>query len=142
MTATKHRLGRDPELHEIHETIAQANGYTGKPGEITLNRSTLGSELAQLRAHDGQKQGGKVIGLVDVSSLASLYGYAVAIPPVTVTVTDGNPINFNHQLGYIPMVQVLDPMGGIVQPSAVVHSDVENTSITFSPIGTYTVIFR
>ena len=142
MTATKHRLGRDPELHYIHDTIADADAYLGKPGEITFVRAVPGGPLVQQRDHDGALVGGYVLGLVAAGSLAATFPAAVALPPVTITTTDLLPVNFNHLLGYYPMVQVLDPTGAPITPSAIVHPDVENTQITFSSIGTYTVIFR
>ena len=142
MTATKHRLGRDPELHQIHDTVAEANAYLGKPGEITLVRSAPGGPLVQMRAHDGALVGGYVVTLAPASSIAAAFPAVTALPPVPITTTDLSPVNFNHLLGYVPSVQVLDLTGAPVTPSAITHSDTENTQITLSTPGSYIVIFR
>lgn len=142
MSATKHRLGRDPELHEIHETAVEANRYIGKPGEITFTRAVPGGSLVDLRCHDGLTPGGYAAQLEVAASVPGMLANAKAVPPIAATLAAGVDYAVHHQLGYMPMVQVLDAANAVITAIAVTHHDTENLSINTPVAGDYLIILR
>lgn len=141
MSSTKQRLGRDPELHQIHTTVAEANAYKGHRGEITLVQDATGA-LFQLRAHDGVQVGGFVAALAAASSPAGMAPNSVAVPPIErVTAAANEEVAINHGLGYQPVVVVTSAAGAAVAVT-VVHNDADNVTITIPTAGTYTIQLR
>jgi hypothetical protein len=141
MSATKVRLGRDPELHLIHETRAEADAYTGRPGELTYVRSAPAGPLIQVRAHDGLVKGGYAVQLEPPTEITTFMRLAAAVPPMNVAVPGTSPYTVHHQLGYFPIVQVLNTAGAQVGVN-IVHNDAENVTLTFPVAGNYTLILR
>lgn len=141
MSATKHRLGRDPELHQIHDSIAEADRYIGKPGEITLVRESPVTPLVQMRCHDGLVPGGYVTTLVAANSVAALAPDAKALPGIVIPL--GNePTNIMHGLGYNPSIEVVAEDGGYSVMYMVQYVDNMNIALSTLEGGTFTVFLR
>ena len=128
MAGPQGRKGRDPELHFIHTSLAEANRYTGQAGELTFVANANG-DIVQLRAHNGTKIGGYAMPLAPGSALMAEM-VRVVLPPFIITVPALGSFTLNHQLGYIPDVQLLDGSGALVTLTdiSIVHDDFENTT--------------
>ena len=128
MAGPQGRKGRDPELHFIHTSIAEANRYIGQAGELSFVANANG-DIIQLRAHNGTKVGGYAMPLAPGAALMAEM-VRVVLPPFIITVPALSSFTLNHQLGYIPDVQLLNGAGAIIMPSdiTITHDDVENTT--------------
>ena len=142
MAGPQGRKGRDPELHFIHTSIAEANRYTGQAGELTFVANANG-DIVQLRAHNGIKAGGFAMPLAPGAAVMAEM-VRVVLPPFVITVPASGSFTLNHLLGYIPDVQLLDGTGAIINipDITIVHDDVENTTFINAGIvdTTFTVI--
>lgn len=126
---TKVRRGRDPEQHVVHNSPVEAGQFVGMHGEVSLVQDNDG--ITQLRAHDGRTSGGAIF-FAATTALAANFPPRIALPPLEITVDDSGIFTIHHQLGYKPIVQVLTP-AGVMVGAQVVHNDVENLTLTFSP---------
>ena len=140
MADTAKQLGREPHKHHIHESVAAADVYVGRPGELTMVRTSTGEPIVEARLHDGVGKS-VVLKALPSGSVAAMLPPAVVVPPMTATASAGIPVSFNHGLGYFPMVQALDAAGNIADVQ-IVHDDAENISLTFAANDTYTIILR
>lgn len=132
---TKHRRGRDPEQHVVHAGMADANRFKGSHGELTFVAEAVSADMSrqiiQMRAHNGLDAGGFVVPLVPASSPRALLPGAVVYPKVAVTLVEATPLTVQHDLGYWPLVQVVDPATGtVVADVEIVHSLVDDNSFT------------
>lgn len=140
MTTKMHR-GRDPEQHMV-QSSAEAATHVGKHGEITLERESAEGAIIALRAHNGYDKGGARVALEDPASVAGMLPNAKVLAPLEYeALTAGDVFTIHHQLGYEPMVLVIDEDGRYADV-AIVHDDEENVSITFADAGLYKVQLR
>ena len=113
---TKRERGRDPEQHVVHAGYAQANIYIGMHGQITGIADVIGDDpkaIVELRFHDGITPGGHMIPLIPaVLTPRSPLTFA-SVPPEFI-VDSGQSLTINHELGYYPLVQVMNENGGIL----------------------------
>lgn len=146
MTSLSSRRGRDPENHLIHENRSAADNYKGMHGELTFLADGTGdtATVVEIRAHNGLTYGGFSIPLVPSrDSVPALLPVARVVPPIPVTTTTApEVVPISHELGYFPLVQVLDENGQVVADALIVHDDDENLSITLPLAGDYTIILR
>lgn len=146
MTSLTGRRGRDPEQHLVHESRAAADRYKGMHGELTFvaEGNEEGAALVEIRAHNGLQYGGFSVPVVQArDNLASTLPLARVVPPIEVTTTvDPEVVPISHELGYFPIVQVLDNTGQVVPGALIVHDDAENVSVTIPTAGDYTVVLR
>ena len=115
--------------------------YVGLPYTITVDVDMADGPPLRLRVHDGHTPGGAVTNLVPSAGVSGALPPAVVVPEVSLTLTDGVPMNYHHGLGYKPLVQVLDA-GGEVGGVQIVHHDDENFSVVASVAGDYTILVR
>lgn len=124
---TKIRRGRDPEQHVVHSSKAEADKFIGLLGEISLVRDGL--SIVELRAHDGSTPGGAAQSLRAAANIGAGLPSRVVVPPLTVTTDGAGVVTVHHQLGYFPIVQVLD-VSGLRLDAEILHIDNENLEIT------------
>lgn len=62
---------------------------------------------------------------------------AVSVPIASVTT-----YTVSHNLGYYPLVQILDGTGSLVIPNTLTHTDVNNFTVTFGLAFTGTIVYR
>jgi hypothetical protein len=122
--------GRDPIRAEKH-TTAQANAYTGMDGEISLVDN--GSGIVGARLHDGQLLGGSPVNAAPAGSAARAYPGAAVVPQSDVTLVSATPFTITHNLGYFPLVQVLqDSNDTVLTDVTVIHTSVNAFTLTRS----------
>lgn len=146
MTSIRGRRGRDPEQHLIHENRTAADAFKGMFGEITgvAEGAGEGANIAELRFHNGVTYGGFAIPLAPaLPPVPSSIPVARAVEPVEVTTTGANEaVAINHDLGYLPIVQVIDDSDNSVVDAKVQHHDEQNVTVTIPLAGDYVIVLR
>jgi hypothetical protein len=140
MSGQQKRRGRDPEVHEIHASLAAANAYVGLAGEMTFVADVNG-QIIQLRAHNGLAAGGFALPLAPGAAVMAAMT-RVVLPPFKVAIPAGGSMTLSHGLGYIPDVQILSATGEVLRMPdiGVTHDDVEN--LTFQNNGAAAAAFN
>ena len=125
MTTNRER-GRDPEQHVTHAGAAAADNFTGMHGELTFvaEGGSAHAAVIQLRAHNGIDAGGYVVAAVAASEPRAVLPVASVPPEFTAA---GEETLISHELGYFPLVQVLDAGGYVVPPISVEVNELEIT---------------
>lgn len=125
MTTNRER-GRDPEQHVTHAGAAAANNFTGMHGELTFvaEGGSAHAAVIQLRAHNGIDAGGYVVAAVPASEPRAVLPTA-SVPPAFSAA--GEETLISHELGYTPLVQVLDADGYVVPPNSIEVTELEIT---------------
>lgn len=146
MTSIRGRRGRDPEQHLIHENRAAADAFKGMFGEITgvAEGEGEGAYIAELRFHNGVTYGGFAIPLTAaLPEVPASLTVARAVDPVEVTTTGPDEaVAINHDLGYLPIVQVLNDVDDSIVAASVQHHDEQNVTVTIPLAGDYTILLR
>ena len=126
MTTNRER-GRDPEQHATHAGAAAADNFTGMHGELTFvaDGGSAHAAVIQLRAHNGIDAGGYVVAAVPASEPRAVLPTA-SVPPAFPAA--GKETLISHELGYTPLVQVLDAAGHVVPPIRVEVSEIQITA--------------
>ena len=126
---TKRERGRDPEQHVVHASRAEANAFTGMHGQLTF---VAGIDVAdakailEARAHNGLKPGGYIVPMIPSEEVRSPLTFASVPPNFVAPAMDD--LLISHELGYIPLVQVLDAVGNIV-PMDLITANTATTSV-------------
>lgn len=125
MTTNRER-GRDPEQHVTHAGAAAADNFTGMHGELTFvaEGGSAHAAVIQLRAHNGIDAGGYVVAAVAASEPRAVLPVA-SVPPEFTAWGGGTLIS--HELGYFPLVQVLNDLGYVVPPTSIAVNELEIT---------------
>lgn len=143
---TKVNRGRDPEQHLVHGSRAEADKYKGMHGEITLVADGTGdrSAIIELRVHNAIVYGGFIIPLLPAQEVAAPLTVARAVTPLPVTTTGVNEVVVvTHELGYTPMVQVINSVNNTVVNNLVIeHHDTSSLSVTIPAAGSYEILLR
>lgn len=127
---TKRMRGRDPEQNLIHATVAEADAFKGMHGQITAVANGVGDQatIIQLRFHNGVAYGGFIVPLTPAAEVPAPIALSRVVGPLAVQTSDVNEIvNITHELGYLPMVQVLGADGRQLAVD-VVHNDDQSLS--------------
>ena len=110
---TKRERGRDPEQHVTHAGISAADNFTGMHGELTMvaEAGSAHAQVIQLRAHNGIDIGGYVVPVIPADEPRAPLPLASVPPKFPAT---GETTLITHELGYTPLVQVIDANGRVV----------------------------
>jgi len=137
---TAQKLGLEHWRFEAMPT-ARAITYVGKPHSVVVE---LGADDAplKLRVQDGHTPGGFAVSLAAAGTVLAQLPAAALVPTINATgALASTPFNIQHELGYYPLVQVLDATGLLVN-AVVQHFDNENLAVTVPADGNYSIILR
>lgn len=110
---TKRERGRDPEQHVTHAGISAADNFIGMHGELTMvaEGGSDHAHVIQLRAHNGIEAGGYVVPVIPATEPRAPLTFASVPPEFN---APGASLLVTHELGYKPLVQVLDADGIVI----------------------------
>lgn len=63
------------------------------------------------------------------------------VQPGRVTFTNQTSVNFAHNLGWIPIVQILDNASSVIIPASIVHNTVNDFTVTFAVSQTGAILY-
>lgn len=140
---TAQKLGLD---HWRFEAMAEelAARYVGKPHSVIVAMTPYDTP-ARLHVQDGHTPGGFVIGLLPGDSIPAQMQPAVVPPALSYTgEPPATPVLVDHELGYPPLVQVMNAAGQILaEPDvSVMHFDENTLEVTVAAGGDFTIILR